>query len=148
MNYLFLYNFHRYYFRSDFDWSRSFRCSIVFKQQHYIFKKEREILITFDFPNRITTRFNQSNLFQMQQQMIVWKPIDDPKQNIWRQFQRRHCETNTNNIFLNITHQSNTEFALNSTQCLPTNLFSFDILMADRDINNNNNGILKAINSQ
>ena len=61
--------------------------------------------------NRITNRCNQFDLLAMRKQVVMWQLIDDPKQNVWRQFERCECQTHTEDRSMSIPHQS---IALNS----------------------------------
>ena len=85
-------------------------------------------LRTFEFANRFHNGFDEMNLLVMREQVVARKPIDDPKQHVWWQFERCQCETDANNVRLSKLHQANTEFGSNSSERFQARLFTFQCL--------------------
>ncbi len=75
--------------------------------------------------NRITNRCNQFDLLAMRKQVVMWQLIDDPKQNVWRQFERCECQTHTEDRSMSIPHQSIADLSLNSIHCFVALFDSF-----------------------
>ena len=69
----------------------------------------------------------------MREQIVARKPIDDPKQHVWRQLERCQCETDANNFRLSELHQTNTDFGSNSSERFGACLFAFQSLRRKRE---------------
>ncbi len=81
-----------------------------------------------DSTNRFHNRFDQRDLLVVRQSSELRKPIHRPKENVWWKIEWRESQADVDDVRMSVSHQSNANFAANSTERFKPSLLSFRFL--------------------